>query len=317
MPLALDHINLWLLRDGDGWIIVDSGYDAPMCKEIWDQVFDQFCTPQSVKRVIITHFHPDHIGLASWLAHRCNCKVWMTRGEFEHYRYIVGRNSEADFRQASEFIQQLGFSNQQRDRYIDFFHADDKPAESRVQKPLCKFIANGDRLLINGSEWEIVMGNGHSPEHACLYNAAKNVLISGDQVIPRISSNVSVYLSNRDQDPLGDWLDSCERLKSKIPPDALVLPAHQEPFIGIVPRLQQLIDDHHAQLNRLRLGLVKPLTANEARKILFERDLNQVEVLMATGESLAHINYLLHRNELKKSLKTDGSVTYQTTIKSS
>jgi len=210
-----------------------------------------------------------------------------------------------------EYLNDIGFDNKLKEAYIGFFDASDKPEESRVQASLCRFISDGEKIEIDGDGWQVVMGNGHSPEHACLYSANKNCLISGDQVIPRISSNVSVLVSNRDKDPLGDWLDSCARLKAQIPPDALILPSHQEPFVGIDLRMQQLIDDHHAQLNQLRLALNTALTTDDARKILFARELSTIETLLATGETQSNINYLMHRDELIISQKDDEAIHYQ------
>lgn len=310
LPISLDHINLWLLRDGDGWVIVDSGYDDHSCRAVWDTVFDSFCSAQSVNKIIITHYHPDHIGLAAWLAHRCDCKVHITRGEFERYRKLVDRAGQSKSPEIKAFITELGFSPEQQALYNRFFSVDDKPSKDRVQHADCVFIADGDQFQIGDYEWRVVMGNGHSPEHACLYCPSLETLISGDQALPRISSNISVYFSNRHEDPLSDWLASCQRLRDQLPSNTLVLPSHQEPFFGLDLRMQQLIDDHVAQLNKLRIGLTKPTSAADSHKLLFERELSESEVLMATGETLAHINYLLHRGELTQTATNDGVKTY-------
>lgn len=310
LPFALDHINLWLLRDDDGWTIVDSGFDLQVCKDVWDKIFTEFLSPASVKQVIITHFHPDHIGLAAWLARRCDCPVLITRGELEYYRYNLDGDKAQQCQELREFSIELGLSADHQDAYIYFFEAADKPDEARLHPSTCRFISDGDLLTIGDSDWQVVVGNGHSSEHACLYNADKNVLISGDQVISRISSNVGVYLLNRDEDPLGNWLDSCLKIKTMIPRNTLVLPAHQEPFKRIDLRMQQLIDDHHAQLNGLRLKAEQGFNAQGARQILFDRELSDMELVLATSEALAHINYLLHRGELSKSLQDNGAIVY-------
>lgn len=314
LPISLDHINLWLLKDGDGWVIVDSGYDDPVCKEVWDKVFTEFCSPQSVKRIIVTHYHPDHIGLAAWLAHRCDCKIWITEGELGRYRSLVDRAGKDHTPEIKSFIQGLGFSEKKQDLYAGFFSVDEKPAEERVQRSDCEFITQGDELQIGDHSWRIVIGNGHSPEHACLYCAELETIISGDQALPRISSNISVYFNNPTEDPLTDWLESCARLRDTIPNDTLVLPSHQEPFYGLDLRMQQLIDDHHAQLNKLRTGIENEVTASSAHKLLFSRELDIVEVFLATSETLAHINYLLHRNELVKKTHDDQIVTYSLAV---
>jgi len=310
LPIALDHINLWILRDGDGWTIVDTGYDAEVCKDVWEQVFDGFMTPASVNKIIITHFHPDHIGLAAWLAHKCDCPILISEGEYKHYANIISRDKAEFGIQAKAFVTEMGYPQSMAEKFVGFMVSDDKPAESRVQREHCQFIKEGDLIDIDQQQWRVISGNGHSPEHACLFNAELNTMLSGDQSIARISSNVSVYPSNRDKDPLGDWLDSCQKLIDELPEDTLMLPAHQEPFRGNPARMQQLIDDHHAQLNRLRLAVDAPISPVEARAILFDRELNTIETLLATGETLAHLNYLMHRNEVFMQIGDDGVARY-------
>lgn len=310
MPISLDHINLWLLRDGDGWVIVDSGLDSPTCKDVWNKVFDEFLDGATVNRIVITHFHPDHIGLAAWLAHRCDCRIWITEGEFRHYHRIINREQASHADELRKFIAEIGYEKEYEEIYKRFFTVDPKPEKSRVLEPMCVFIKEGDVLDIGDYQWRIVMGNGHSPEHACLYCEELETMISGDQALPRISSNISVYLINRHEDPLGNWLDSCAKLRDQIPNTTLVLPSHQEPFYGLDLRMQQLIDDHHAQLNRLRIRMAEPTTADQARRVMFTRELNDGEVLMATGETLSHINYLLHRGELNTSDPKEQPIEY-------
>lgn len=311
LPMSLDHINLWLIKDHDQWVIVDSGIDDPSCQEVWNTVFETVIEPHSVGKIIVTHFHPDHMGLASWLAAKCDCKVWMTEGEFKHYRSILARSPEKDQQGIETFIKELGLDQQQAQFYAKFYYPDDKPADTRVQESDVHFIQPGNVISIGNYKYEIVMGNGHSPEHACLYCEELEVMISGDQALPRISSNVSVYVSNRDQNPLGDWLDSCHRLRDNIPSDTLILPSHQEPFIGIDLRMQQLIDDHNIQLEKLRQAMSEPINTEQARNTLFNRKLGTVDTLLATGETVAHLNYLLHSEEAKKWSSEDQVSRYQ------
>lgn len=310
LPIALDHINLWLLRDGDGWTIVDTGYDVQTCKDVWNKVFDGFLAPESVKQIIVTHLHPDHIGLAAWLANRCDCPILISEGELNLYCEIHHRDQESTRSTAIAFLQELGFDDESVANYVPFFLSDKKPLGARVQKDNCTFIKDGDTIDIDARRWRVVSGNGHSPEHSCLYCEALELMISGDQAIPRISSNVSVYPSNRHDDPLGDWLSSCEKLQNEIPNATLILPSHQEPFKGIVERMQQLIDDHLAQLNRLRLAVHAPISAIQARAILFDRELNLIETILATGETLAHLNYLVHQSEIEMQISSSGLALY-------
>jgi len=310
LPIALDHINLWILRDGNGWTIVDTGYDAPECKAVWDTVFNEFMTPELVNKIIITHFHPDHIGLAAWLAHRCDCPILISEGEYNHYANIIGRDNTEFEVEAKAFVTEMGYPQRMVEQFMVFMLSDDKPAESRVQYEMCSFIKEGDLIDIDGRSWRIISGNGHSPEHACLYSTELNTMLSGDQSIARISSNVSVYPSNRDKDPLGDWLDSCQKLMDELPADTLMLPAHQEPFKGNHERMNQLIDEHHTQLNRLRVNMQSAMSPVEACSILFNRELNVIETLLATGETLAHLNYLMHRGEVSMQIDDLGVARY-------
>lgn len=310
LPIALDHINLWLLQDGDDWVIVDTGYDASSCKAVWQRLFDDVLDPARVTRIVITHFHPDHIGLAAWLALRCDCKIYITQGELDLYRKIHSRQQSRVRGMVQAYLKELGFDAAATDTYMPFFLSDSKPKSDRVQPDQCEILREHDELLINGKVWRVVCGNGHSPEHACLYNVSQKLLIAGDQAIPRISSNVSVYPANRHADPLGDWIASCEKLRDEIPAETVILPSHQEPFIGIQMRMQQLIDDHLNQLNQLRLAVQAPISAVQARDILFTRELNVVDTLLATGETLAHLNYLLHRREIAAKPDADGVTLY-------
>lgn len=310
LPMALDHINLWILRDGDGWTIVDSGYDHQACKEVWEKVFSDFLKPKAVKRVIITHFHADHIGLASWLAHRCDCFVWISRGEFNHYHDIITRDSVENTQTVDAYSQAVGFDQDTQRDFKRFFSADKKEDKKRVTKPICHFIEDTQEIEIDGLPWHVVTGNGHSPEHACLYCPQKEVMISGDQAIARISSNVSVYPKDMDANPLADWLHSCAKLQTLIPNNTMILPAHQEPFVGVSERMQQLIDDHMVDLNRLRVGLHSPLTVADARKILFDRELNMIDMVLATGETMSHLNYLCHQGEISVSYNAEGLAKY-------
>ena len=310
LPIALDHINLWLLRDHDGWTIVDTGFDAPVCKQTWEQVFADFLSDQIINRIIVTHFHPDHIGLAAWLAEKLDVKIWMTRGEFDFYRTHVDRDREQYSKSVEGFVVELGLSSADQQSYLDFVNTGADPNTIRVAEEHCEFIADGDQIEIDGKSWQVVMGNGHSPEHACLYQADQGVLISGDQALPRISSNISVFFVNKDEDPLNDWLTSCEKLKTNIPSDTLVLPSHQEPFIGIDQRMSQLIADHIAQLNVLRNHANQSFTCAEACQLLYKRELNGYIYIFAISETLAHINYLVCNGELKQQKDDKGAIVY-------
>ena len=311
LPIALDHINLWLLKDDDGmWTIVDTGYDDQSCKDVWEEVFASFCSPENIKQIIITHFHPDHIGLAAWLANRCNVPILISKGEFDHYTEIVNRDADAFAKTVLTFAGDIGFNEQVAHVYASFFGQSKKSPDARVQKEQCIFIKEGDGIKIADRLWCAVAGNGHSPEHICLFNEDLNTLISGDQAIARISSNVSVYPSDPTANPLKDWLESCVKLRDQITADALILASHQEPFKGIKARMQKMIDDHHADLELLRQALVHEMSAVQARKILFNRELDPIQTVLATGETLSHLNYLIDRGYITSN-RLNGVTKYK------
>ncbi len=311
LPMALDHINLWLLRDGQQWVIVDTGFDYPGAKQVWQQVFKDFIKPQQVSRIIVTHFHPDHIGLAAWLSHQCECEVLISHGELEQYRSMLERDQELFNKDVKQYARQVGFTEDQIEQHIKFMSVEKRPDEDRLQRQQTQIIKEGDTLVIDDSHWKVVAGNGHSPEHSCLYNESKKILISGDQAIARISSNVSVYPSVLSVNPLYDWLTSCKKLRDTIANDSLILPAHQEPFVGIYQRMQVMIDEHLDQLNELVLALGESMNVSEVRKVLFKRELSVVETLLATGETLAHLNYLLAQDKVSLSYDDIGVAWYQ------
>ena len=311
LPIALDHINLWILKDEDDlWTIVDTGYDAQECKDVWNKVFNEFLAPDKVKQIIVTHFHPDHIGLAAWLSHRCDAPILISKGEFNHYHDIVTRDAKQFNEKVNTFATEVGFSAEMKQSLMSFFSSSGKGDRKRVTHDMCEFIKEGDVLNINGRQWSVVMGNGHSPEHACLYSDELDALISGDQAIARISSNISVYPSNPDANPLYDWLHSCAKLRDKFGDQTLVLAAHQEPFNGIKQRMQAMIEEHHANLEKIRFALVNKLNTISVRQVIFDRELNLIQTVLATGETLAHLNYLKSTQELDISYQ-QGVAYYQ------
>ncbi|MFT4521071.1 MAG: glyoxylase-like metal-dependent hydrolase (beta-lactamase superfamily II), partial [Halioglobus sp.] len=246
LPMELDHINLYLLEDTDGWWIVDTGIAIDPTQELWEKVFEKHLKGKPVKAVVATHYHPDHIGMAGWLVEKWRVPFYMTTGE-----YFTGlsfsRTTQEHFSWHSEvYLRHCGYTDAQIETAKEHFGGFGpyiKPMPTAYRR-----LADGGALTINGNRWQIVVGSGHSPEHACLYSAAHNILISGDQVIPRITSNVSVSGAEPEGNPLKDWLNSHEHFLDILPDDALVLPAHNTPFYGLHERLRYLIEHHEDHL---------------------------------------------------------------------
>ena len=307
LPFALNHINLWALEDGDGWAIVDTGVQTDDTTSAWRQIFAGGFRGRRVTRVFVTHMHPDHVGLAGWITRRFGCRLWMTRGEYLTCRVLVADTGREAPEEGVSFYRRAGWTDEQLETYRTRFGGFGKTVYALPES--FRRLIDGEVLQIGRHQWEVVVGHGHSPEHACLVNHAEGLLISGDQVLPRISSNVSVFPTEPDADPLGDWLSSIERLRQRVGPDVLVLPAHNDPFRGLHRRLDQLEKSHLDSLEQLEAALHQPSRAVDVFPALFARVINPDDaqlVSMATGESVAHLNRLIHAGRARMDLDDQG-----------
>lgn len=294
LPGSLRHINVWALddrdADGDGVALVDTGMDLPQPRAAWDALFAGPLAGRRVTRVIVTHFHPDHLGLAGWLCRRFGVALWMTRTEWLLARLLC---AEAGHAAPPDALASLRLAGWDEARIADEMekgwarHAEwINPLPSGFVR-----IADDDRLAVGARTWRVVIGSGHTPEHACLVDEEGGLMISGDQVLPRISSNVSLFAHEPDGDPLGDWLASIERLAG-LPRDLLVLPAHGEPFTGLHDRLRALRDGHLEKLDALHACLSEPRRAVDCFMTLYGRVIDDAVFWLASGEAMAHLRWL-------------------------
>jgi glyoxylase-like metal-dependent hydrolase (beta-lactamase superfamily II) len=309
LPFSLDHINLYLLRDGAGWSIVDTGIRGPETLAHWERVLRDFFAGAPVTRVIATHMHPDHVGQAGWLTRHCKVELWMTRTEFLTCKVLAGDGPADVPEDALRFYRQCGFDDHQIDIYTQRFGRFGAMIE-RLPAGYRR-LRDAQVLGIDGTAWQVVVGRGHSPEHACLYCADKQVLISGDQVLPRISSNVSVFPTEPLADPLREFLAACDEIGARVPDEVLVLPSHNEPFTGLHARLRALVQGHHEGLARLHALCAQPMRVVDVFPALFRRTIDAGNLLLATGESRAHLNYLQARGVLAASLHPDGALHFE------
>jgi glyoxylase-like metal-dependent hydrolase (beta-lactamase superfamily II) len=290
VPGSLKHINVWALDEGDGVALVDTGLDIAPSRAAWEALFAGPLAGRTVTRVIVTHFHPDHIGLAGWLTERFGVALWMTREEWLFARMLTSDIRDAPPAEALAYWRAAGWAEER----IEAEQAKGWGRFASVVSPVpvgFVRIRDGDALEIGGRTWRIVVGSGHCPEHACLVDEAGGVMIAGDQVLPRITSNVSLSLSEPLADPLGDWLASIEKLK-RLPPDLLVLPSHGEPFTGLHARLDSLRDGHLGRLDALHSHLEEPRRAVDCFPVLFGRAIDDSILGLATGEAMAHLRRL-------------------------
>jgi glyoxylase-like metal-dependent hydrolase (beta-lactamase superfamily II) len=311
LPMALDHINLWALQDGNGWTLVDTGMQTSQVAAAWESVLQGPLAAGQVTRVICTHMHPDHVGMAGWLTRRFDCPFWMTRLEYVTCRMLVadtGREAPPD---ALRFYRASGWKASDLERYKARFGEFGKVVYALPDS--YHRVTDGDQFRIGGRIWRAVIGRGHSPEHLCLYCPELRVLISGDQVLPKITSNVSVFPTEPDADPLTDWLESLAIIRRTVDEDVLVLPAHNEPFYGLHRRIDQLAAGHERSLQRLLDALSRPQTACDVFGLLFRRPVSGGLLQMATGESVAHLNCLMRRGQVTCQRDDAGVNWYQST----
>jgi glyoxylase-like metal-dependent hydrolase (beta-lactamase superfamily II) len=304
MPGSLSHINLWLLEDGDGWTIIDTCMNIPSAREQWQQLFDGFMQGKPVKRVVCTHLHPDHVGLAGWICEHFDCELWMAREEFLMCRSLAGDTGRETPDVAIRFYRAAGFDDEQLDAYrarFGRFGLAISPIPDSYRR-----LQAGDTIRIDDRYWQLVVGSGHSPEHMALYCPALKLLISGDQVLPRITPNVSVFPTEPRGDTLKDWLQSSARIRASLPDDVLVLPAHEAPFYGLHVRLTQIIESHERDLDSLYAHLAQPRRAVDCFPALFKREITEHSIQLATGETLAHLNCLIGRRMVQRERDASG-----------
>lgn len=312
LPYALDHINLWALDDGNGWAIVDTGTRTDDAIQVWRELFAKASDARPMTRVFVTHLHPDHVGMAGWLTRKFGIRLWMTRLEYLTCRVMVsdsGREAPPD---AIAFYQRAGWSAAAIEAYCARFGNFGKHIHALPDS--YRRLRDGDTVRIGTHEWRVIVGSGHSPEHACLYCPMLGVLISGDQVLPRISSNVSVLPIEPDADPMADWLDSLAKLKREVAADVLVLPAHGECFRGLHARIDALAAGQQRALDRLVAALAEPKRVVDVFDALFARPISESAPAllgMATGESLACLNHLMHAGIVECNPDAEGVAWYR------
>ena len=305
LPFALNHINLWIVQDEGGWTIVDTGIGNGQTRELWERLLARF---QPIRRVILTHYHPDHAGNAQWLCQRFGVELWTTQGEYLTAHAVAestaGYTSDAVlavFRRNGlddeKFAAMSGRGNRYRQLVPEFPHS-------------YRRIIDGDRVRIGGHEWLAIIGHGHAPEHLSLYCPAHNVVIAGDMLLSTISTNVSVWSIDPEGDPLRLFLDSIARYRA-LPADVLVLPSHGKPFRGAHERVAQLEAHHRDRFAELKDELAKgERSAGDLLPVLFRRPLDAHQTFFAMGEAIAHLHYLYYAGDAKRAAGADGIMRY-------
>ena len=313
LPFALDHINLWLLDDTEGarrgWSLVDCGAGTDATRAAWERLFAEAMDNKPLLRVLATHCHPDHVGLSGWLCDRFGAPFWTSTGEFGFARMMAAALPGVDGPSAVPHFQRHGLVDpglleqmQSRKNYYPSLVPSVPAAYTRLQ--------DGQQVTIGARTWRVITGFGHSPEHVSLYDARNHVLISGDMVLPRISTNVSVFAFEPDGNPLQLYLDSLGKF-ADLPEDTLVLPSHGKPFRGLHTRIAQLRDHHAARLEEVRAACARPVSAMDIVPLMFKRQLDAHQLSFAIGEALAHLHALWYAGKLGRVTDADGVIRFE------
>ncbi len=311
LPFVLNHINLWLLEDGDGWTIVDCGFATDEARGCWEKIFAAHLNGKPVTRVMVTHFHPDHIGLANWLCQKFGVVPWLTKAEFLQSHLVLNRMGGIEPEYVRVLMERHGLDHE-RMKWIEareHLYPIGVPSLPHAHHRM----REGDVIRIGANDWRVVIGHGHSPEHASLYCESLNLFIAGDMLLPRISTNVSVWPSEPDADPVGDFLASLKRYAVLAAPAAntLVLPAHGLPFRGLHTRVDALHAHHRVRLENVTAACVSPQRAVDVLPVLFDREFNDHHLIFAMGEAIAHLNHLMHLGTLQRDLDGAGHYRFQ------
>ena len=310
LPMALDHVNIYAFDEGDSWTVVDTGFNTRLTREIWGELMAGPLGGKPVGRVLVTHHHPDHVGLAGWFQSEHGAELVTTRTAWLFARMLTLDVQETWPEETLAYYRSAGMDPEilaERMAARPFNFAD-------MVAPLPQGftrIKQGDVFRMGGRDWEVHMGGGHAPEHATLWSRDDNLVVTGDQILSSISPNIGVYVTEPLADPLADWLESCERLSLLARPDHLALGGHKLPFTGLPTRMRQLIDNHHGALRRLLETLDSPKPASACFGPLFKRQINGDVYGMALVEAVAHVNHLYHEGLVTRTLGPDGAWLYQ------
>jgi glyoxylase-like metal-dependent hydrolase (beta-lactamase superfamily II) len=310
LPMVLNHVNVYALDDGDSWTIVDTGLHSRKSIAIWEALLAGPLAGKPVRRVIVTHHHPDHVGMAGWLMRHCDAELITTRTAWLMARMLILDAEDLPSPQAVRFWQRAGMDPailEQRKAERPFNFADTcaplPVGFTRLQQ--------GDTLHAGDRDWDVHIGNGHAPEHLTLWSRTCNLVLSGDQILQSISPNIGVYPTEPEADPLAGWLEACERLSGLARADHLVLGGHKLPFTGLPLRMVQLIENHHGALHRLHTHLETPRTAAECFAPLFKRRIDAGTYGLALVEAVAHLNHLHHAGSIERHRRADGAWLWQ------
>ena len=307
LPFRLRAINLWLLKDGDGWTIVDCGYKRDDVQAQWRQVWESSLGDRPVRRIIVTHFHPDHMGNSKWMCESWGVQPEMSESEWLFANLAVNECNTDNIAARARFYERHGLDDERVRIFLNEvirYGAGCAVPESYLR------LHDGEITLIDGKRWQVLVGYGHSPEHVSLYCEELGVMISGDQILPEITPNVSLWPSEPEADPLGGFLETMSRFRPILRKDTLVLPSHRRPFVGVHVRFDELEHHHHRRLQKVMNVVGGGITAGDLLNHLFPVKLDGHQIGFAMNEALAHLNHLMHQGRLRRVCGSDGGFRF-------
>ncbi len=309
LPMKLDHVNVYALDDGDGWTLIDTGMATDAGRAAWATLLAGPLAGRPVRRVLVTHHHPDHVGLAGWFVAR-GAELLMPRTGWLMARMLTLDTQTLPPPEAQAFYRRAGMDAQElahraASRPFNFADCVDLLPLGYAR------LTEGQSVTLGGRTWDIRMGDGHAPEHATLWSRTDRVVIGGDQFLPSISPNLGVYPTEPEADTVGDWIATCTRLAPFARPDQLVLPGHKLPFTGLPARLRQMVDNHHGALARLAAFLATPRRATDCFPTLYKRQIGPAEYGLALAEALGHLNHMHQTGRARRWLDDDGAWLWQ------
>ena len=310
LPMALDHVNIFAFDDRDSWTVIDTGFSSKRSKAIWETLLAGPLQGKPVSRLIVTHHHPDHVGLAGWFMAK-GAELLMPRTGWLMTRMLTLDEQATYPAETLNFYKRAGMSAEEFDH-----RSAERPfnfADCVDPLPLgYTRLVDGQTIQFGGRTWDIRMGDGHAPEHATFWSRDDNLVVGGDQLLPSISANLGVYPTEPEADPVQDWLTTCESFQPFATEDQLILPGHKLPFTGVPLRLKQMIENHHGALDRLIKHLKEPRTGGDCFVPLFKRKIGRGEYGLALVEALAHLNHLHQTGVATRTMGDDGAWRWQT-----
>lgn len=297
LPFALDHVNCWLLGDPGSQVLIDTGVNDKNTRDNWQDLFHDI--GQWPEHLLVTHFHPDHMGLAGWIGEKIAGELLGSDIEINTAITLYGIESE-DY----ESIYAKWYScNGLPQSTCDAVRSNGNTYKGKVfslpEKARWRLLTDGQKVKLAGRDYRVIVGRGHAPDMIMLYREDDHVLIAADQVLPRITPNVSVMPQLADNNPLQSFLHTLTTLEA-LPDDTLVLPSHGKPFKGLKQRLAYLKRHHELRLDEIWQACKQPCSAYELFVVLFSRELDAQQTSFALGETLAHLHYLEQQGRVQR-----------------